>query len=281
MRKVTQDINDVVTLDKKSQILHELQQDELIDLFKGSYKTGYKPVEAKPLCLDQQVAMSISEEEKKWIQKDYQDSLKTGQISLSSYIRNKILSDIDVGGWFESALKGIKVLTSDDYNEKLLLQEKKKYQKYIDDLSDVTAEEDDNGSDDEKLKVFSMHLKLIENKLESLKAVSPKRSYRVAGRVTFDEANHIKWRAGRLSLSVADYLRFLLFGYYPNSENDKHMSLIARKRFYISVLDVYKNGWGNPPQLNGCPNCARYQKDIQILKEQIARYQALEKARRI
>ena len=61
MRKVTQDINDVVTLDKKSQILHELQQDELIDLFKGSYKTGYKPVEAKPLCLDQQVAMSISE----------------------------------------------------------------------------------------------------------------------------------------------------------------------------------------------------------------------------
>jgi hypothetical protein len=281
MRKVTQDINDVVTLDKKSQILHELQQDELIDLFKGSYKTGYKPVEAKPLCLDQQVAMSISEEEKKWIQKDYQDSLKTGQISLSSYIRNKILSDIDVGGWFESALKGIKVLTSDDYNEKLLLQEKKKYQKYIDDLSDVTVEEDDNGSDDEKLKVFSMHLKLIENKLESLKAVSPKRSYRVAGRVTFDEANHIKWRAGRLSLSVADYLRFLLFGYYPNSENDKHMSLIARKRFYISVLDVYKNGWGNPPQLNGCPNCARYQKDIQILKEQIARYQALEKARRI
>ena len=281
MRKVTQDINDVVTLDKKSQILHELQQDELIDLFKGSYKTGYKPVEAKPLCLDQQVAMSISEEEKKWIQKDYQDSLKTGQISLSSYIRNKILSDIDVGGWFESALKGIKVLTSDDYNEKLLLQEKKKYQKYIDDLSDVTVEEDDNGSDDEKLKVFSMHLKLIKNKLESLKAVSPKRSYRVAGRVTFDEANHIKWRAGRLSLSVADYLRFLLFGYYPNSENDKHMSLIARKRFYISVLDVYKNGWGNPPQLNGCPNCARYQKDIQILKEQIARYQALEKARRI
>lgn len=281
MRKVTQDINDVVTLDKKSQILHELQQDELIDLFKGSYKTGYKPVEAKPLCLDQQVAMSISEEEKKWIQKDYQDSLKTGQISLSSYIRNKILSDIDVGGWFESALKGIKILTSDDYNEKLLLQEKKKYQKYIDDLSDVTVEEDDNGSDDEKLKVFSMHLKLIENKLESLKAVSPKRSYRVAGRVTFDEANHIKWRAGRLSLSVADYLRFLLFGYYPNSENDKHMSLIARKRFYISVLDVYKNGWGNPPQLNGCPNCARYQKDIQILKEQIARYQALEKARRI
>ena len=126
-----------------------------------------------------------------------------------------------------------------------------------------------------------MHLKLIENKLESLKAVSSKRSYRVAGRVTFDEANHIKWRAGRLSLSVADYLRFLLFGYYPNSENDKHMSLIARKRFYISVLDVYKNGWGNPPQLNGCPNCARYQKDIQILKEQIARYQALEKARRI
>lgn len=280
MKKVTQDVNDVVTLDKKMQLLHEIQQDELINLFKGGYKTGYKPVEAKAVCLDQQVAMSISEEEKKWIQNDYQKSIKTGHISLSSYIRNKILSDIDIGGWFEAALKGIKVLTSDDYNEKLLLQERKKYQKYIDDLSDVT-EDDEESNAEENRKVFNMHLKLIDSKLNSLKATSPKRSYRVAGRVTFDEANHIKWRAGRLSLSVADYLRFLLFGYYPNSENDKHMSVIARKRFYISVLDVYKNGWGNPPQLNGCPNCARYQKDIQILKEQISRYQALEKARRI
>ena len=40
-----------------------------------------------------------------------------------------------------------------------------------------------------------------------------------------------------------------------------------------------RNGWGEPPTVNECPNCARYIKDIKALKEQLARYKALERAR--
>ena len=47
----------------------------------------------------------------------------------------------------------------------------------------------------------------------------------------------------------------------------------------VSILDVYRNGWGEPPTVNECPNCARYIKDIKALKEQLARYKALERAR--
>ena len=55
---------------------------------------------------------------------------------------------------------------------------------------------------------------------------------------------------------------------------------MQEKRFYVSIMDVCKNGWGNPPTVNECSNCARHLHDIEVLREQLERYKALEQARR-
>lgn len=282
MKRIVKD--DTVSLKNKEQLLRELKQDELIELFKGAYKNPYKPATPKQVCLDQQIAMSISEQEKDFIRKDLEDIRRVSSVpSISAYIRNKVTNDVDIVLWREKALDGLRRLSSKDYDEKELNMQRKQYLKYIDELSDVTAEDDENEFDDseERKNVYLMKLKKVEERLKELKANSPKRGYRLAGRVTFNEANIIRWRAARLSLTIADFIRFVLFGYNPNSVADSHLSVVARKRFYVSVLDVAKNGWGHPPTIDECPNCARYKKDIETMKEQLIRYQTLERTRRI
>lgn len=104
-----------------------------------------------------------------------------------------------------------------------------------------------------------------------------RRSSRMSGRLTFNEANLIRWRAGRLTITVADYMRFLIFGYLPFSENDRHLSIDSRRRFYVAILDVIQNGWGNPPKVEECPNCARYTHENQQLREKLERLRHLSK----
>lgn len=267
MRRIKQDVTDVLSLEEKTKLLKEINKEGLLDLFKNSKNTQFKPVEAKKVSLDQQVSLSLSQTEKDYIGRELQSIRQIGRgISVSSFVRNRSITPIDIEEWAERATEGLNLLTSPEYNEQHLVKKKKQFMKLLEEV-----EEDDK----EQEFYYNKQLQEINNRLEEIKKIPPQRRFRLSGRVTFNEANSIKWRAARLSLTVADYLRFVIFGYTPFSDADKHMSLDSRKRFYISILDVRKNGWGEPPQVNECPNCARLQHDIGILREQLARYKSI------
>ena len=184
--------------------------------------------------------------------------------SLASFIRSRSLATFDIAEWYQQAIEGLEELSSESWNPKNLQNERKRFIKLLDDLEDS---EDD--SRDEDMLYYKTQLDECEQKLNSLKKQNRKRGYRVSTRVTYEEANTIRWRAARLSITVPDYMRYVIFGYLPFTDADYNLSLEARKRFYVSIIDVYKNGWGEIPEVNECPNCARYLDDIKKLQEQI------------
>ena len=264
MKVITQEDIDALKLENKRNILAGIGQQNLINLFQNQPK--FKPVEPKKLALDQQVAITLSENEKERLINDRDKIQELGKLpSISSYIRKKIVLPLDIEEWRAFAEQGLKDLNNSDTESKSLSKQKLKLINAIDLLDDITNVDKDT-QEVEKLK---QELQQVEERLSLLKSTKQeKRIYKLTGNITFNEANFVRWRAARLSIPVADFIRFTLFDYQPTID-DNHMSVDARKRFYISILDVCDNGWGKPPVMNECPNCARYLADIKRLQQQI------------
>ncbi len=264
MKVITQEDIDALKLENKQSILAGLGQENLMKLFQNQPK--FKPIEPKKIALDQQIAITLSENEKQRLIQDRERIRELGKLpSISSYIRKKILLQLDIEQWRTFAEQGLKNLDNSDSESKTLQKQKIRLINSIDQLDDI-VKDDINTEEINKLK---KELEEIENRLMLLKSTKQeKRIYRLSGNITFNEANFVRWRAARLSLSLADYIRFILFDYQPTID-DNHMSVESRKRFYVSILEVAQNGWGNPPVVNECPNCARYLDDIKKLQEQI------------
>lgn len=264
LRTITQEDIDALKLENKRNILAGIGQQNLIKLFQNQPK--FKPVEPKKLALDQQVAITLSENEKERLINDRDKIQELGKLpSISSYIRKKIVLPLDIEEWRAFAEQGLKDLNNSDTESKSLSKQKLKLINAIDLLDDITNVDKDT-QEVEKLK---QELQQVEERLSLLKSTKQeKRIYKLTGNITFNEANFVRWRAARLSIPVADFIRFTLFDYQPTID-DNHMSVDARKRFYISILDVCDNGWGKPPVVNECPNCARYLADIKRLQQQI------------
>lgn len=264
MKVITQEDIDALKLENKQNILASLGQENLMKLFKNQPK--FKPIEPKKIALDQQIAITLSENEKQKLIQDRERIRELGKLpSISSYIRKKILLQLDIEQWRELAEQGLKNLDNSDTESKTLQKQKIRLINSIDQLDDIVKSDIDT----EEIDRLKKELEEIENRLLLLKSTKQeKRIYRLSGNITFNEANFVRWRAARLSLSLADYIRFVLFDYQPTI-NDNHMSVESRKRFYVSILEVAQNGWGNPPVVNECPNCARYLDDIKKLQEQI------------
>lgn len=264
MKVITQEDIDALKLENKQNILASLGQENLMKLFQNQPK--FKPIEPKKIALDQQIAITLSENEKQKLIQDRERIRELGKLpSISSYIRKKILLQLDIEQWRELAEHGLKNLDNSDTESKTLQKQKIRLINSIDQLDDIVKSDIDT----EEIDRLKKELEEIENRLLLLKSTKQeKRIYRLSGNITFNEANFVRWRAARLSLSLADYIRFVLFDYQPTI-NDNHMSVESRKRFYVSILEVAQNGWGNPPVVNECPNCARYLDDIKKLQEQI------------
>lgn len=264
MKVITQEDIDALKLENKQNILASLGQENLMKLFQNQPK--FKPVEPKKIALDQQIAITLSENEKQRLIQDRERIRELGKLpSISSYIRKKILLQLDIEQWREFAEQGLKNLDNSDSESKTLQKQKIRLINSIDQLDDIVKSDIDT----EEIDRLKKELEEIENRLMLLKSTKQeKRIYRLSGNITFNEANFVRWRAARLSLSLADYIRFILFDYQPTID-DNHMSVESRKRFYVSILEVAQNGWGNPPVVNECPNCARYLDDIKKLQEQI------------
>ena len=264
LKTITQEDIDALKLENKRNILAGIGQQNLINLFQNQPK--FKPIEPKKLALDQQVAITLSENEKERLINDRDKIQELGKLpSISSYIRKKIVLPLDIEEWRALAKQGLKDLNNSDTESKSLSKQKLKLINAIDLLDDITNVDKDT-QEVEKLK---QELQQVEERLSLLKSTKQeKRIYKLTGNITFNEANFVRWRAARLSIPVADFIRFTLFDYQPTID-DNHMSVDARKRFYISILDVCDNGWGKPPVVNECPNCARYLADIKRLQQQI------------
>lgn len=271
MKAITRDVDNILSIKEKEKILEEIHQKDLIDLFKKGFKPQYKRVESKKTILDQQISIAIDTDEKNMIALELNEIRKVeNKTSLASFIRSRSLATFDIAEWYQQALEGLEELSSDSWNPKTLQNERKQYIKLLDDLEDS---EDD--SRDEDMLFYKTRLDETEQKINSLKKQNRKRGYRVSTRVTYEEANTIRWRAARLSITVPDYMRYVIFGYLPFTDADYNLSLEARKRFYVSIIDVYKNGWGEIPEVNECPNCARYKHEIEVLRDKVARYELL------
>lgn len=271
MKAITRDVDNILSIKEKEKILEEIHQKDLIDLFKKGFKPQYKRVESKKTILDQQISIAIDTDEKNMIALELNEIRKVAnKTSLASFIRSRSLATFDIAEWYQQALEGLEELSSDSWNPKTLQNERKQYIKLLDDLEDS---EDD--SRDEDMLFYKTRLDETEQKINSLKKQNRKREYRVSTRVTYEEANTIRWRAARLSITVPDYMRYVIFGYLPFTDADYNLSLEARKRFYVSIIDVYKNGWGEIPEVNECPNCARYKHEIEVLRDKVARYELL------
>lgn len=271
MKAITRDVDNILSIKEKEKILEEIHQKDLIDLFKKGFKPQYKRVESKKTILDQQISIAIDTDEKNMIALELNEIRKVAnKTSLASFIRSRSLATFDIAEWYQQALEGLEELSSDSWNPKTLQNERKQYIKLLDDLEDS---EDD--SRDEDMLFYKTRLDETEQKINSLKKQNRKRGYRVSTRVTHEEANTIRWRAARLSITVPDYMRYVIFGYLPFTDADYNLSLEARKRFYVSIIDVYKNGWGEIPEVNECPNCARYKHEIEVLRDKVARYELL------
>ena len=271
MKAITRDVDNILSIKEKEKILEEIHQKDLIDLFKKGFKPQYKRVESKKTILDQQISIAIDTDEKNMIALELNEIRKVAnKTSLASFIRSRSLATFDIAEWYQQALEGLEELSSDSWNPKTLQNERKQYIKLLDDLEDS---EDD--SRDEDMLFYKTRLDETEQKINSLKKQNRKRGYRVSTRVTYEEANTIRWRAARLSITVPDYMRYVIFGYLPFTDADYNLSLEARKRFYVSIIDVYKNGWGEIPEVNECPNCASYKHEIEVLRDKVARYELL------
>lgn len=264
MKTITQEDIDALKLENKQNILAGIGQQGLIKLFQNQPK--FKPIEPKKIALDQQIAITLSENEKQRLIQDRERIRELGKLpSISSYIRKKILLQLDIEQWRTFAEQGLKNLDNSDSESKTLQKQKIRLINSIDQLDDIVKD----NINTEEINKLKKELEEIENRLMLLKSTKQeKRIYRLSGNITFNEANFVRWRAARLSLSLADYIRFILFDYQPTVD-DNHMSVESRKRFYVSILEVAQNGWGNPPVVNECPNCARYLDDIKKLQEQI------------
>ncbi len=269
MEKVYKSDCNLLSYEARKKILKDLGQEELLKIF-DDYKPTYKPfVSVKKNPLDQQISLGISKAERKKINEEIQAIKKTGEkITISALVRSRAVGSIDIGAWRERAEIGLKELNSLKWNKSAI--EKNLRQEYVklDELED---------DDDESEIVINNKVKTYEAMLKELNRPTIRRSSRMSGRVTFNEANLIRWRAGRLTITVADYMRFLIFGYLPFTENDRHLSIKARRRFYVAIIDIAENGWGNPPKINECPNCARYMEENMELKSKIDRLRRLSK----
>lgn len=249
-----------MTVEEKLEFLKEIGREELIDVFKG-----YKPRQVRKrrsgAPLDQRVAISITESEKVLLDREIDTIKKSGEkMSISQFIRNRAVGTVDIQQWAQ-----IVDPVLNEIDEVLKDEGSLRYRKRV-----IHKELDDLGYDDsEEAGMLELELTRINEKLNLVTAKTVKRKYKLTGRMSMVEAETVRWRAQKLYLSTSDYLRMLIFGLSPNTDADRHLSVEAKQRFYLSVLEVSKNGFGTSPAIYECSQCAHYQEENEKLKDRI------------
>lgn len=248
---------ETASVDEKLSIIEEMGRPELIDIFKGwAPRVSNRKKRGAPL--DQRVSITVTTQERVALDQELKTVRESGEkISMSQFIRNRALGTVDINGWRERAESVLKEIEDTLSNQSSLRNEK------LNILAMMDQEDDEDVA-----SVYSMQANEIDRRLNKLVAQNEKRNNRLSGRMSMAEAETIKWRAQRLCISSSDYLRIMIFALEPDSNSDSHMSLDAKRRFYISILDVARNGWGTPPSVYECSQCVNYMDEIRRLREE-------------
>jgi len=246
---------EVMSVDDKLKVLEELGYNEMIDLFKD-WKPRVSNRKRRGAPLDQRVSITVTTQERVSLDQELKAVKAAGEkITMSQFIRNRALGTVDINGWREIAEKTLKEIEDTVKNQSFLRQSKLE-------LAVLMDEEDDA----DEVALYANRIAEINAQLNRLVAQNEKRNNRLSGRMSMPEAETVKWRAQRLCISSSDYLRMMIFGLEPNSTADAHMSLDAKRRFYVSIIEVANNGWGNPPAIYECSQCVNYMDEIRKLR---------------
>lgn len=251
------DVKEIST-DDKIAILEERGRADLVDLFKG-WQPRVSNRKKRGAPLDQRVSITVTTPERLSLDSELKKIKSLGEkITMSQFIRNRALGTVDINGWRERADSALAEI-DDAYDNQ------SDYRKEKENLIDRIESEDD----EDVISVYSIKINEINRKLNKLVAQNEKRNNRLSGRMSMAEAETIKWRAQRLCISSSDYLRMMIFALEPDSAADSHMSLDAKRRFYYSIIEVAKNGWGTPPTVYECAQCENYMEEIRRLRDQV------------
>ena len=246
---------EVMSVDDKLKVLEELGYNEMIDLFKD-WKPRVSNWKRRGAPLDQRVSITVTTQERVSLDQELKAVKAAGEkITMSQFIRNRALGTVDINGWREIAEKTLKEIENTVKNQSFLRQSKLE-------LAVLMDEEDDA----DEVALYANRIAEINAQLNRLVAQNEKRNNRLSGRMSMPEAETVKWRAQRLCISSSDYLRMMIFGLEPNSTADAHMSLDAKRRFYVSIIEVANNGWGTPPAIYECSQCVNYMDEIRKLR---------------
>lgn len=247
-----------LSLEERLKFLADMGRTDLVDAFK-EWKPRVSRAKKRGAPLDQRVSITITGDERFSLDKEMKrlKAEKTA-ISLSQLIRNRAMGSVDIQAWREIAVEALQEIEEIAANSAKLRRRKSQ-------LTIVLDSEDD----EEQIYSYEREIVSINQKLERITAQNKKRTHRLAGRMSMAEAETVKWRAQRLHLSASDYLRMMIFGHVPNSDADSHMSLDAKRRFYLAIIDVADNGWGDVPKIYNCKQCENYVERIRQLEEQL------------
>lgn len=247
-----------LSVDEKLKFLEEIGHHDMIDLFKD-WKPRVSNRKKRGAPLDQRVSITVTNIERVSLDQELKGIKAAGEkITMSQFIRNRALGTVDINGWRDIAKAALKEMKETLENQTSLRKTK------LDMASLMDIEEDDD-----EAALYAAKIDEINGKLNKLVAQNEKRSNRLSGRMSMPEAETVKWRAQKLCISSSDYLRMMIFGLEPDSNADAHMSLDAKRRFYLSIMDVAANGWGTPPTIYECSQCQNYMEEIRKLRNEV------------
>lgn len=247
-----------MSVNDKLKILDEMGRPELIDLFK-EWKPRVSRRKQRGAPLDQRVSITVTTRERVSLDNEMKSIRAAGEkVTMSQFIRNRALGSVDINGWREVAERALAEIEDTHRNQSELRAQ-------ISGLSALADVEDDA----DEAALYAEKIDDINRKLKKIVAQNEKRATRLSGRMSMQESETIKWRAQRLCISSSDYLRMMIFGLEPDSAADSHMSYDAKRRFYISIMEVSENGWGTPPTVYECSQCANYVEEIRKLRAEV------------
>jgi len=117
MQKVYKKNDELLSYEARKEILKKIGQEDLLKIF-DNYKPNYKPIQKKKSPLDQQISLGISKEERKIIANEIKEIKRTGEkVTISSLVRSRAISEIDLEAWRERAKIGLKELNSLKWNK--------------------------------------------------------------------------------------------------------------------------------------------------------------------
>lgn len=249
---------EVMTVDEKLKILDEMERPDLVVLFKD-WKPRVSTRKKRGAPLDQRVSITVTTQERVSLDQELKSVKSAGEkITMSQFIRNRALGSVDINGWSEIAERTLREIEDVAKNQSSLRKEKLEMALLM-----------ESEEDEDEATLYGNRIDEINRKLNKIVAQNEKRNNRLSGRMSMGEAETIKWRSQRLCISSSDYLRMMIFGLEPDSMADAHMSLDAKRRFYISIIEVARNGWGTPPTMYECSQCQNYMDEIGRLKQEI------------